>query len=154
MIYQEWERVIWLWCPGPTSLTKYGSGLQERGTDLSPFLLHPPSAPVSLCLSPHLHPPPDVWTQASVSVLAKGGCGGGLHPPISLTWRGFLVKRKRRSKCQPIGEKPYQHSSDRCQVFAPVKNSAEKLSTMPLDVMMGQKDQIGVWSRGIALVQV
>ena len=28
----------------------------------------------------------------------------------------------------------------------------EKLSTMPLDAMMGQKDQTGVWSRSNVLV--
>lgn len=87
-----------------------------------------------------------------MSVPAGSRCEGGLHLPIPFTWIGFLVKGERRAKCQPIGEKPYGHSSDRWQVFASVKNSAEELSTMPLDKVMGQKDQTGVWSRSNALV--
>lgn len=152
MVHQEWERVIWLWCPSPTSLIKHGSSLQKRGTNLSPFLSLPPPAPLSLCLSPYLHPPPDVWTQASVFVPTERGRKGGCHPPIPFTWVGFLVKMKRCQKYHVIGEKPYQFSSDQWQVFASVKNLVEELSAMPLHAMMGQQDQTQVWGRNSALI--
>lgn len=61
---------------------------------------------------------------------------------------GFPAREKKGLKMSAYRRKTLSAQ----QVFLSVKNTAEQLSTMPLEAMMEQKDQAGVWSRSQVLV--